>query len=94
LFHIAHDKVKECDWENAKSCYNSSRGEPNLSAISRGNLSQAPVLLQEHFPHLTEDYRDILFDVSASDACSAKLATMVNRLAAKQGLDAKLRLCL
>ena len=51
-------------------------------------------LLQEHFPHLTEDYRHILFNASASDAYSERLASMVNRLAAKEGLDAKLKLCL
>ena len=51
-------------------------------------------LLQEHFPHLTEDYRHILFNASASDAYSAKFASTVNRLAAREGLDTKLRLCL
>lgn len=51
-------------------------------------------LLQEHFPHLTEDYRHILFNASASDAYSERLASVVNRLAAKERLDTKLRLCL
>jgi len=51
-------------------------------------------LLQEHFPQLTEDYRRILFNAYASDAYSERLASLVNRLAAKQGLDTKLRLCL
>jgi DNA repair photolyase len=51
-------------------------------------------LLQEHFPQLKEDYRHILFNASASDAYSQRLASAVNRLAAKQGLDTKLRLCL
>jgi DNA repair photolyase len=51
-------------------------------------------LLQQHFPQLTEDYRHILFNASASDAYSQRLASIVNRLAAKEGLDTKLKLCL
>jgi DNA repair photolyase len=51
-------------------------------------------LLQEHFPHLVEDYRRILFNASASDAYAERLASVVNRLSAKQGLNTKLRLCL
>jgi DNA repair photolyase len=50
-------------------------------------------LLQEHFPQLTEAYRRILFNASASDAYSERLASVVNRLAARQGLDTKLKLC-
>ena len=51
-------------------------------------------LLQQHFLELTEDYRHILFNASASDAYSQRLASIVNRLAAKEGLDTKLKLCL
>jgi DNA repair photolyase len=51
-------------------------------------------LLQEHFPHLVEDYRRILFNASASDAYAERLASVVNRLSAKQGLNTRLRLCL
>lgn len=51
-------------------------------------------LMQGHFPHLVEDYRRILFNASASDAYSQRLASTVNRLAARQGLDGKLKLCL
>ena len=51
-------------------------------------------LLQEHFPQLKEDYRHILFNASASEEYSQRLASIVNRLAAKEGLDTKLKLCL
>jgi DNA repair photolyase len=50
-------------------------------------------LLQEHFPHLIDGYRKIMFDESASREYSEGLMSLVNRLARKQGLDGKLRLC-
>jgi DNA repair photolyase len=50
-------------------------------------------LLQEHFPHLIDGYRKILFDESAGREYSEGLMSSVNQIARKQGLDGKLRLC-
>ncbi len=50
-------------------------------------------LLQEHFPHLIDGYRKILFDESTGREYSEGLMSSVNRIARKQGLDGKLRLC-
>jgi len=50
-------------------------------------------LLQKHFPRLIGGYRKILFDESAGREYSEGLISSVNRIARKQGLDGKLRLC-
>jgi DNA repair photolyase len=50
-------------------------------------------LLQEHFPHLTEQYRRILFEDRSRAEYSRGLMSTVNRLARRQGLDARMRLC-
>ncbi len=50
-------------------------------------------LLQEHFPHLVDSYRKILFDRTASRQYSEGLASSVSCLARKQGLDGKMILC-
>jgi DNA repair photolyase len=50
-------------------------------------------LLQEHFPHLTQEYRKILFDERVRREYSQQIVGTVDRLARKQGLDGKMRLC-
>jgi DNA repair photolyase len=50
-------------------------------------------LLQEHFPHLTQEYRKILFDEHVRREYSQQLVSTVNRLARMQGIDGKMRLC-
>ncbi len=50
-------------------------------------------LLQGHFRHLIDEYREILFSESAGREYSERLMSSVNRIARKQGLDGKLRLC-
>jgi DNA repair photolyase len=50
-------------------------------------------LLQEHFPHLIDGYRKILFDESAGREYPGRLTSSINRIVRKQGLDGKLRLC-
>jgi len=50
-------------------------------------------LLQEHLPHLVEEYRKILFDERVRSDYSERLMSRVIRLARKQGLDGKMRLC-
>ena len=50
-------------------------------------------MLQQNFPHLIEGYRKILFDQRAREEYSAGLASGVGRLARKQGLDERMRLC-
>lgn len=50
-------------------------------------------LLQEHFPHLTERYRRILFDNHARTEYSGRLMSTVNRLTREQRLSARMKLC-
>lgn len=50
-------------------------------------------LLQEHFPHLIEEYRMILFGDIASREYSERLMLSVSRIARELGIDAKMRLC-
>jgi DNA repair photolyase len=50
-------------------------------------------LLEKHSPHLIAGYRKILFDESAGREYSERLMSFVYRLARKQGVDDKMRLC-
>jgi DNA repair photolyase len=51
------------------------------------------VVLREHFPALTEVYRKLLFDERARGEYTEQLATSVNYLVKKQGLDGRMKLC-
>lgn len=50
-------------------------------------------LLQKYFPFLIEEYRRILFDDQARMEYSRRLVSTASRLARKQGLDDRMRLC-
>jgi len=49
-------------------------------------------LLQEHFPHLTEEYKKILFNGRVRKEYSIGLATTVSKLATEVGLTGKMSL--
>ena len=50
-------------------------------------------LLQQYFPDLITCYRKIFFDESAGKEYTEKLMCSVYRIARKQGIDGKMRLC-
>jgi DNA repair photolyase len=50
-------------------------------------------MFQKHFPHLTDAYREILYDEISRREYSEHLISSVSALARKHGLDGKMRLC-
>jgi len=50
-------------------------------------------VLQECFPHLVGEYRDILYHGAARSQYSERLRSTVSHLAGRRGLDDRIRLC-